>query len=241
MRIDLFSAAARRSETDAARALFLAALILSGAACAGAPVVPEPRRLVVHSGERLAPEPERMQLIHEQVVEQYDSIVADPSFLIRTIPAEGPVFPWDALKINEQGDTASIEFQGNSDARPAYLFYAHLHLMAAQDRLDRWLPEADGVDGFEVEKAVLERTADVWLHRRTLFDARPYALMDELIYARENGFLDAYILTSRPGAFVAARREWLAEQPDAVDAYVEWFRRTFQRQPPGMRGASGAS
>ena len=178
-----------------------------------------------------------MEVIHDWVREQVDSIDADPSFLITSVGQEGPVYPWDGLSVNDAADSATITFQGGTDANGAYLIYAHLHLMAGQNRLDRWLPEAVGTDGFELERAILSKVADTWLYQRSLFDARPYGLLDELIYANENGFLDAFILTARPDAFVEARRDWLADSPQGSEAYADWFRQTFQREPPGMRGA----
>ena len=222
-----------------ASAPLAAALAFAAFACAAGEIeLPEPRRLVIHSGERLAPTKDRLQEVDTWVREQSDSIRLDPSFMIYTSPQEGPVYPWQRLEVNAQGDTANISYQGDSGAGALYMFYAHFHLMAAQGRLDRWLPEAVGVEDFEVEKAILSRVADAWLYRRSILDARPYGLMDELIYAKENGFLDEFILTARPDAFVEARREWLAAHPERAEAYLTWFRRTFEREPPGLRGGS---
>lgn len=197
--------------------------------------LPTPRRLVVHSGERLTADEEHMQEVDAWLREQMDSIRLDPSFMITLDVGEGPVYPWDALTINEEADTARIETQRTPGAGPIYLVYAHLHLMAAQDRLDRWLPEAAGGTDFEIERAVLARLADAWLYHRAILGAFPYGILDELAYAKDRGFLDAFLLTARPGAFVEARRAWLAEHPSAPEEYVAWFRRTFEREPPGLR------
>lgn len=207
-------------------------------------MIPDPRSLVVHSGERLLPTKEEMEVVDSWFREQYDSIRVDPSFFIDHEFNEGPVYPWEGLEINETGDTAVIQIPTGpgGPTRPtvgAYHVYAHLYLMEAQGRLDRWLPEAVDADPFELERAVLGRVADVWLHQRTLYDAAPYGLLDELIYAKENDFLDEFILTARPDAFVEARRQWLADDPGGADAYREWFVKTFEREPPGMRGGSG--
>lgn len=209
--------------------------VLPVLACASGQVeLPNPRRLVIYSGARLTPEKERMEEVDARVREQMDSITLDPSFMIITQPQEGPVYPWEQMRLNAQGDTVNLSFQpGGGLRRGAYLIYAHLHLMAAQNRLDRWLPEAVGADEFELEKAILRQVADVWIYQRSIFDARPYSILDEIAYASENGFLDEFILTARPGSFVEARRDWLAENPDGNAAYVEWFQRTFERDPPG--------
>ncbi|MXX56467.1 MAG: hypothetical protein F4106_12350 [Gemmatimonadetes bacterium] len=214
--------------------------VLPVLACASGQVeLPNPRRLVIYSGARLTPEKERMEEVDARVREQMDSITLDPSFMIITQPQEGPVYPWEQMRLNAQGDTVNLSYQpGGGLRRGAYLIYAHLHLMAAQNRLDRWLPEAVGADEFELEKAILRQVAEVWLYQRSIFDARPYSILDEITYASENGFLDEFILTARPGSFVEARRDWLAENPDGNAAYVEWFQRTFERDPPGWSRGS---
>ena len=221
------------------------AVLLAGvAACAsvacgsGEVQLPEPRRLVVHSGERLVPTKERMEEVDAWIREQWDSIQMDPSFMIYTEGAEGPVYPWESLELNEAGDTARIAVQGRSAGSQLYTIYAHYHLMAIQERLEKWLPEGQGADEFELEKAILSRVADVWLYQRSILDAPPYGLLDELTYAKENGFLDEFVLTARPDAFVEARKEYFAQRPERADAYQEWFRRTFERDPPGQRGSS---
>jgi len=141
--------------------------------------------------------------------------------------------------VNEQGDTANVSAQAIPGIQWPYTIYAHLHLMAAQNRLDRWLPEAAGASDFELERAILARVSDSWLYQRSIFDAPPYGILDELMYSKENGYLQAFILTARPDAFVEARRDWLAADPGAQESYVAWFRRAFERDPPGARGATG--
>lgn len=222
-----------------ARGTLLAVLLLTAAGCTtGEPYMRDPRRLVIHSGERLAPTRERMLEIDEWATEQTDSIRDDPSFWIISSVHDGPAYPWETLEVTAAGDTAFIGHQ-RQDIRDPYLIYAHLHLMAAQDRLDRWLPEADGGTDFEIERAIMSRVSDTWLYLRSIHDARPYDLLEELVYSAENGYLDAYILVARPDEFVDARRQWLAEDADARDAFIAWFRETFERDPPGVRGSGG--
>ncbi len=208
-------------------------------ACATAEVqLPTPRRLVLQSGERLAPTKADMEEVDAWVREQMDSIELDPSFMIYTTSQDAPAYPWENLEVSARGDTARIGAQGRvPDIFGPYTLYAHLHLMAAQGRLDRWLPEAPKAADFELERAILSRVADAWVYQRSIFDAQPYELLDELAYAKANDFLDAFILVSRPDAFVEARRSWMAEHPDQRSAYLSWFRNTFERDPPGLRGA----
>ncbi len=223
------------------RRALLAVAALATLACGTAQMeLPDPRRLVILSGERLAPTKEQMEGVDAWLREQVDSIELDPSFMIYTNAQEGPIYPWERLELNAQGDTAHVSAQATPGISWPYTIYAHLHLMAVQNRLDRWLPEAVGASGFELEKAILARVADSWLYQRSIFDAPPYGILDELMYSKENGYLDAFILTARPDAFVEARRDWLATDPGAQDDYVAWFRTAFERDPPGLRGTAGA-
>ena len=218
--------------------ILLAFLLLTAASCSTQQLaLRDPRRLIIHSGERLAPTREHMEEVDIWLREQLDSIEEDPSFWIIHGPQEGPAYLWQTLEVNEQGDTAFVNYPDRQGLPYLYMLYAHLHLMVVQDRLDRWLPEAEGGTPFEIEKAILSRVSDAWLHQRSIFDVRPYELLEELIYSKENGYLDAYILTARPDAFVDARRAWQAEDPGARDAFIAWFRKVFERDPPGVRGA----
>lgn len=215
----------------------LVVLAFDVAACgSGGRQLPTPRRLVIHSGERVVPTQERMAEVDTWAREQMDSIRADPSFFIDPIDQDAPAYPWETLRINESGDTAVIAYQSRPGLYGPYVIYAHLHLMEARGRLDRWLPEADGGTPFEIEKAILARMADAWLYQRSIHDIRPNGILDELVYVNENGYLDAFVLTARPNEFVEARRVWQAENPGGRDAYVAWFRKTFERDPPGLRG-----
>lgn len=216
----------------------IAVLALGATVCGtGARDLPTPRRLVVHSGERIAATAERMAEVDAWGREQMDSIRVDPSFMIVSLEQDAPAYPWEALWVNGSGDSATIAYQSRPGLYGPYLIYAHLHLMNAQGRLDRWLPGADGGTPFDIERAILSRVADAWLYQRSIHDVRPNGILDELIYANENGFLDALILTARPNEFVEARRAWLAEDPGGRDAYVAWYRKTFERNPPGLRGS----
>ncbi|MGI9625253.1 MAG: hypothetical protein ACR2QM_00340 [Longimicrobiales bacterium] len=219
------------------RGLLVGGVVFLASGCASGPVeLPEPRRLVVHSGARLTTTKAQVQEIHDWVREEVDSIQQDPAFWIITDAQQGPAYPWDGFYVSPTLDTAKVRVQGGTDASGSYQIYAHLKLMAAQNRLDRWFPEANGLEGFELERAIMGRTADTWLYQRSVFDARPYGLLDELIYAKDSGYLDAFILTARPDDFVQARKNWLDENPGAPEEYRAWFEETFQRPPPGLRG-----
>ena len=164
------------------------------------------------------------------------NIVEDPSFFILAQAVRDPVYPWEEFRFSENGDTAIVNLQGAApDARIHHEIYAHLHMMKKMDRLDEWLPDSPGLEGYQLERAILVRVSDAWLYGRTIFDLAPYAPLDELIFANENGYLDAFILTARADEFRAERRTWLDENPNATQEYRAWFREIFERDPKGLR------
>lgn len=202
--------------------------------------LPAPRPLITSTGERLRATPERLADIDAWVRAQIDSIQLDPSFWIITSQEREEVLPWEGLGI--LNDTANIRVEaGSPEMQSAYNIYAHLHLMKALGRDSVWIPEAAGADGYELEKAILTRTSDAWLYARSIFDAIPYSVLDELMYSKEQGYLDAYILTARPEEFEQEREAWLAANPGQEAEYVEWFERVFERPPPGKRSSGDSS
>ena len=62
--------------------------------------------------------------------------------------------------------------------------------------------------------------------------------LDELAYAKYEGFLDAFLFTARPEEFARARAEWARANPGAADRYRDWFLETFNREPPGIRATN---
>lgn len=220
-----------------ARVLPALSTLIVLAACGGGSSIPTPRPLVIFSGARITPDAEKMQEVDGWFREQMHEIERDPSFMIITLPSDSAVHPWETLEV--QGDTARIAYaQGVPEAEAIYLIYAHFHLMAERDELAEWLPEAENAEGFELEHAVLNRVADAWLYGRSVYDATPHAPLDEILYARENGFLDAMILTAREDDFGSEREAWLESDPEALEEYRLWFEETFARNPPGFREAS---
>ncbi|MDX1566192.1 MAG: hypothetical protein R3223_00230 [Longimicrobiales bacterium] len=213
----------------------LAALLLATlAACGGPPAVPPPRPLVLYSGVRLTPTQERLNEIDEWIRPQLENIQEDPSFLIRTVPRDSTMYPWEGLEI--VADTADIALgRGASEAQVPYMIYAHLHLMEERGELEQWLPESAEETGYELERAIMSRTSDAWLYGRSAWDAPPYEALDEIVYSTEYGYLDAFLFTARPDAFTDARRAWLAENPGGIEEYRRWFVETFNREPPGLR------
>lgn len=209
-------------------------IVATLAACSGPPAVPPPRPLVLYSGVRLTPTQEGLNEIDAWIRPQLENIREDPSFLIRTIPRDTTVYPWEGLEI--VADTANIALRrGPAEAQTPYMIYAHLHLMEERGELERWLPEAADETGYDRERAIMSRTSDAWLYGRSAWDAPPYEALDEIAYSTEYGYLDAFIFTARPDAFAEARRAWLAENPGGIEEYRRWFVDTFGREPPGLR------
>lgn len=227
---------ARRPARVSRRAL----LALSGllAACGAAqPEIPQPRPIIIYSGARIRVDKERMTEVNEWVNREQINIDQDPAFWVVTGLAVEEVYPWEGLEF-AGSDTVKVRLDPRaSDASLVFQIYGHLHLMARMGRQEEWLPEAPTATGYDLEKAILARVSDAWLLGRTTFDTQPYAPLDELIYAKENGYLDAFIFTARPEEFGEARARWARENPGQAEAYRNWFVETFNREPPGLRGS----
>jgi hypothetical protein len=215
-------------------ALLAASVLLAGCAAAK-PTIPDPRPIINFSGARIRVDKERMQTVNDWVLREQDNISQDPGFMVETGMAAAEVYPWEGLQFAGT-DTVKVRLDPRaSDAQVVFEIYGHLHLMARMGRQEEWLPEAPTATGYELERAILSRVSDAWLLGRTTFDTQPYAPLDELIYSKEKGYLDAFIFTARPDEFAEARAEWARSKPGEAEAYRQWFAQTFNREPPGLR------
>ncbi|HUF75420.1 MAG TPA: hypothetical protein VMM35_04045 [Longimicrobiales bacterium] len=202
----------------------------------GARNVPTPRPIIIHSGARLHVDQERANEINAWVTAEQENIEQDPSFWVISEPAEGEPYPWDGLRISS--DTVWVSTpRGAQDPQLVFQIYGHQHLMATMGRQEEWLPEAPDATGYELERAILSRAADAWMLGRAVYNTLPYVPLDELAYAKEAGFLDAFIFTARPDEFASARAEWARANPGGMEEYRDWFLETFNREPPGLRAA----
>ena len=211
-------------------------VILLLAACSSAqPELPPPRPIVIYSGARLRLDHDRAREINEWMSREQRNIEDDPSFLVETrLVVTEEVYIWDDMVI--EGDTVRVPVSPRAlDSQLVHMIYGHLHPMVRMGRQEEWLPEAPDAVGYDLERAIVSRAADAWLLGRTVWDTAPYGPLDELAYAAEAGYLDAFIFTARPDEFASARTRWARADPGREDEYQEWFRETFSKEPPGLR------
>jgi hypothetical protein len=219
-------------------ALTGALFVVAGVACSSELPPPQTRSVIIYSGERILPTSERMGEVETWLRPVLENIELDPSFLIRTIEEDAARYPWDALDL--VADTADIRVADAAlDADTPYLIYAFLRLMQERGTLDEWMPEAAELSGFELEQAIVSRVSDVWLLGRSVFDTQPFGPMDEILYSKEFGFLEEFLLATQASRFPAAVEAHLARSPERTAAFREWLLRTFEREGPGFLQPSG--
>ena len=207
------------------------ALSLLLAACASQVPAIMPRSIVVYSGERIRPESARMEEVEAWLTPELDRINLDPAFLIRLSAVQEEVYPWDGLEI--VADTADLVLTDTgADAETPFLIYGYLRLMDARGLLVEAYPGTEGLTGYALERAILERVAEVWLLGRSVFDTQPYAPLDELVYAREFGFLDEFIFATQPDRFPDEQDAHRTENPAREEEFRTWFRNTFGSDGP---------
>ncbi|TVR66028.1 MAG: hypothetical protein EA422_02870 [Gemmatimonadales bacterium] len=211
---------------------FFGALLLT--ACGGSTAFPQPRGIIVFSGERISADPERMEAIDLALRPHLEDIDRNPSFVISLNRQVDAAYPWTTLDI--RGDTAHIAVERTAgDAQTPFQIYAHLRLMQERSELGEWLPEVRDreLSALETEEAILEYVADVWLLGRSVFDTQPHGPLDELIYARDRGFLRPFILATQPDRFDEERVALAEENPEWEAELTDFFQRTFERDGPG--------
>lgn len=203
----------------------------------GNPNIPPPRPIIIHSGATIHASKARLDSINKWVTREEDDIQNNPSFMVDARRAPGQVYPWSYLGYAHDSVRVMVDMNYPESVLP-FEIYAHLHLMARRGpaQQKKWLPEAPTATGFALERAILARVADAWLLARAVYGATPYAPLDELLYAHEDGYLDAMIFTALPTKYAEARKEWARKNPDAAQKYRMWFQNTFNKEPPGLQG-----
>lgn len=175
-----------------------------------------------------------MRVVNEWVTRAEENITNDPSFWVITEATIEERYPWEGMRISNDSVWVPQPL-GGADARLVYMIYGHQHLMAEMGRQEEWLPEAPDAVGYDLERAIMERVAEAWILGRTVFDTQPFAPLDEIAYASDAGYLEAFIFTARPDEFAATRTEWVRAHPGEMERYRDWFVETFNREPPGLR------
>ena len=223
-----------RSPRTLVRVGILAGFGLMSACSASEPVLPRPRPIVNYQGARIRADYEEMKSVNEWVTREQENIVNDPSFWVVSNATLGETLPWEGMRLAPDSVILNVPL-GGRDGQLAYQIYGHLHLMVQMGRQGEWLPEAPEASGYDLERAIVDRVANVWILGRTVFDTQPFAPLDELAYAKHFDFLDAFIFTARPDLYGSERAQWVRENPERAGEYREWFTETFNREPPGVR------
>jgi hypothetical protein len=234
----VFSGGLGRPVGGPTKTLVRVGLLLLGAlqvACGGgARQIGTTRPIIVSSGERIRPDPARMDSVYDWVTAEQLNIEEDPSFWVITQPGDGEPYPWDGLDVRDDSVTVRVP-RANQDPQLVFMIYGHQHLMSRMGRQEEWLPEAPNATDFDLERAILARAADAWILGRSVYNTQPYGPLDELAYAKEAGHLEAFIFTARPNEFASERATWVRANPGAMERYRQWFLDTFSREPPGLR------
>ena len=172
-----------------------------------------------------------MEEVEAWLTPELDRINLDPAFLIRLSAVQEEVYPWDGLEI--VADTADLVLTDTAaDAETPFLVYGYLRLMDARGALVEAYPGTEGLTGYILERAILERVAEVWLLGRSVFDTQPYAPLDELVYASEFGYLDDFIFATQPDRFPGEEAAHRTENPGREEEFRSWFRNTFGSDGP---------
>ena len=194
--------------------------------------ITSPRPLVVFSGARIQPDSAHLDDVDDWFQRAAEVIEQDPTFMVVVDDLPRPAYPWETLEFRGE-DTVRVALAGVPDPALTYEIYGFLHLMKRMERIEPWFPEAATLEGYDLERFILDRTADTWLLLRSVYGAQPYAPLDEMVYAQDRGYLDEMILSARASEFPEVREAYIAEHPGRIEEYRTWFRETFDRDAPG--------
>jgi hypothetical protein len=218
------------------------ALVLSAFAASCGPAqlpTPDPRPILVYSGERVSADAERMGEVENWLVPELERIDLDPDFLIRIEEQRQAWYPWDTLELI--ADTAEVSLASAApDAQSPYMIYGYLKLMESWGELPEILPEVAQQDAYGVERAIVSRVSDVWLLGRSVYDTHPFGPLDELVFSKEAGYLEDFILATQGERFAEEAAAYRTANPGRAAEYAAWFRRTFAADGPQFSRPPGA-
>ena len=218
-----------KNPTGVGSALLVAAF---AAACGPAQLpTPEPRPILVYSGERIVADPDRMGEIESWLVPALARIDLDPDFLIRMEEQPEFEYPWDNLEI--VADTAEVSLASAApDAESPYMIYGYLKLMESWGELPVILADTVSQTPYELERAIVSRVSDVWLLGRSVYNTHPFGPLDELVFSKESGYLEDFLFATQGERFAEEAAAHRTANPSRAAEYTDWFRRTFMVEGP---------
>jgi hypothetical protein len=127
-------------------------------------------------------------------------------------------YPWNAVEVRTDS-VATILTPGNlREADRAYYNYAVTRMQLVRE-LD---PDVPCDELVEREIAAVSAFVDGWLSSRLLFGGLPFAPLDEVVFAREQGQLAGMLAAKGDRQLGACVAEWIASHPGAVEEYRSW-------------------
>ena len=218
-----------KNPAEVGSVLFVAAF---AAACGPAQLpTPEPRPILVYSGERITADAARMGEVENWLVPELERIDLDPDFLIRLEEGREFSYPWDTLELT--ADTAEVTLASAApDAQSPYMIYGYLKLMESWGELPEILADTVSQTPYELERAIVSRVSDVWLLGRSVYDTHPFGPLDELVFSKESGYLEDFILATQGERFAEEAAAHSAANPSRAAEYADWFRTIFMVEGP---------
>lgn len=127
-------------------------------------------------------------------------------------------YPWNAIEVRNDS-VATILTPGNlREADRAYYNYAVIRMQLVRG-LD---PDVSCDELMEREIEAVSAFVDGWVASRLLFGGLPFAVLDELAFARELGQLPGMLAAKSDRQLGACAAEWSSDHPEAVQAYLSW-------------------
>ncbi len=145
----------------------------------------------------------------------YFTLVGPP---VETRDSLDAAYPWNAIEVRNDS-VATILTPGNlREADRAYYNYAviRMHLVRELD------PDVPCEELMERELEAVSAFVDGWVASRLLFGGLPFAVLDELAFAREQGQLPGMLAAKADRQLGACSAEWSSDHPEAAEAYLSW-------------------
>ncbi len=157
----------------------------------------------------------------------YADLQEDPHVLYYTplgrerVPDDDPAasYPWNVVTVISDSVADLQRLPADlREADRAYYNYA-VQRMRVVRGADPDVP-CDSV--LALEEGVVGSFIDGWILSRTLFGGPAFQPLDELVFARRDGFLRALLARRNDRQLGACGARWAADHPDQVAAYDAW-------------------